>query len=141
MDGDPRIARVELGIVDEGILGGHRWRYRLTRGLAEEEHEMDWMSRPLGRFECSLRGALQVMDRISEGGAVRIEAPECPLVLGMTHWIHRWRRNGWRNRHGDPVRHRDLWETLWAMAAERHVEWVAATKPPAQVWPRDGMFR
>lgn len=126
-DGDPRIARVELGIVDEGILGGYRWRYRLTQGLAEEAHEMESMSRPLGRFECSLRGALQVMDRIPEGDAVRIEAPECPLVLGMTRWIHRWRHNGWRNRHGAPVRHRQLWETLWAMAAERRVEWVVST--------------
>ena len=87
---------------------------------------MEPMSRPLGLFECALRGALQVMDRIPEGDAVRIEAQEHPLVRGLTGWIHRWRHNGWRNRHGDPVCHRQLWETLWTMTVERQVEWVVS---------------
>lgn len=116
-----------MAIINEGIMGGYRWRYRWTRGLTEEEHEMEWMGRPLGLFECALRGALQIMERIPDGDAVRIEAPEHPLVLGMTRWLHRWRCNGWRNRHGAPVRYRELWETLWAISAERHVDWVAST--------------
>jgi ribonuclease HI len=59
----------------------------------------------------------------------------------MTRWIHRWLDNGWRNRHGDPVCHRQLWETLWAMAIERHVEWVPATKLPPPAPLRDGLLR
>ena len=126
-DGDPRITRVELEIVDGGIWCGHRWRYHLTRGHREEEHEMEPMSRPLGLFECALRGALDAMSQTREGEVVRIVAPEHPLVLGMNGWIKKWRVNGWRNRDGDPVRQREMWETLWHMCAERHVEWVASS--------------
>ncbi len=125
-DGDPRVTRVEMEIVDGGIWCGHRWRYRLTRGHRKEDHEMEWMSRPLALFECALRGALDAMSRTGEGEMVRIVAPEHPLVLGMTGWVKKWRVNGWRNRNGYPVRQRRMWETLWHMCAERHVEWVAS---------------
>lgn len=129
-DGDPGVARVELEIVNHALQGGFRWRYRLSLGANIVEREMYEQCHPLGLFEAALRGALDAMGRVGEGEAVRIEAPTYPLVLGMTRWVHRWRVNGWRNRFGVPVRQRELWETLWLLSVERHVEWIGSTMLP-----------
>ena len=34
-------------------------------------------------------------------------------------WLERWRKNGWKNRNGDPVRNIDLWRRLF-VAKLRH---------------------
>lgn len=88
-DDDPGIARVEFCVVDLGVLGGHRWRYRLRLGARDEEHEMEEMTRALSLFEASLRGALHVIDRVPEGYPLTIEAPESPLIVGLSRWIHK----------------------------------------------------
>lgn len=126
-DGDPWVARVELDVVDDEILGGYQWRYRLSVGAREEWHEMEEMTRAFSLFEASLRGALHIMDRIPEGCPVTVAAPEHPLILGLSRWICTWHRNGWRNRDGDPVCHQRLWSTLWSTSVRRGVEWVVTT--------------
>lgn len=40
------------------------------------------------------------------------------------NWIENWRRNGWRNYRNKPVANRELWETLDALAAHHHVEFI-----------------
>jgi ribonuclease HI len=42
---------------------------------------------------------------------------------GITQWIARWRRNGWRTASKQPVKNKDLWEALDALLAEHTVEW------------------
>lgn len=34
------------------------------------------------------------------------------LVNGALRWIRGWKKNGWINRHKEPVKNRDLWEAL-----------------------------
>jgi ribonuclease HI len=41
------------------------------------------------------------------------------VVLGITQWVHGWRRRGWTTADGRPVLNRVLWERLAALAAER----------------------
>ncbi len=42
---------------------------------------------------------------------------------GITAWIGRWRRNGWRTADGKPVKNVDLWQRLDALVAGHDVEW------------------
>ena len=44
--------------------------------------------------------------------------------LGVTQWIRRWKANGWRTAGRSPVKNRDLWERLDALAAVHRVEWL-----------------
>ena len=44
--------------------------------------------------------------------------------LGVTQWIRRWKANGWRTAGRSPVKNRDLWERLDALAAMHRVEWL-----------------
>ena len=42
---------------------------------------------------------------------------------GITAWIGRWRRNGWRTADGLPVKNVDLWQRLDALVAGHDVQW------------------
>lgn len=42
---------------------------------------------------------------------------------GITEWINRWRRNGWRTADRNPVKNSDLWQRLDALAGAHEVEW------------------
>ncbi|MEZ5177645.1 MAG: RNase H family protein [Acidimicrobiales bacterium] len=47
---------------------------------------------------------------------------------GLEKWSHGWRRNGWKTKAGQPVKNREIWEPLVALATERfhevRFEWV-----------------
>ena len=42
---------------------------------------------------------------------------------GITEWIHTWKRNSWRTSDKSPVKNRDLWEELDAIASEFPLKW------------------
>jgi len=42
---------------------------------------------------------------------------------GITSWIHRWRRNGWRTTNRTPVVNQDLWMALDTEVARHRISW------------------
>ena len=42
---------------------------------------------------------------------------------GITKWIHRWKKNGWRTSQKKPVKNRDLWAILDEARQELEIEW------------------
>jgi ribonuclease HI len=42
---------------------------------------------------------------------------------GITDWIHRWKRNGWKTAGKKPVKNRDLWQTLDELAQALSISW------------------
>jgi ribonuclease HI len=45
------------------------------------------------------------------------------VQLGATKWIHGWKRKDWHTAAGQPVKNRDLWQSLDALQQTRHVSW------------------
>ena len=46
------------------------------------------------------------------------------LKNGITVWIHGWKRKGWMTKDRQPVKNRELWEALDALAQKHHIEWI-----------------
>ncbi len=42
---------------------------------------------------------------------------------GITSWISSWKRNGWRTASKEPVKNKELWQALDALAARLPVAW------------------
>lgn len=42
---------------------------------------------------------------------------------GITLWIHKWQRNGWKSAAGQPVKNQDLWVALLEAQSALAVEW------------------
>ena len=56
---------------------------------------------------------------------VRVFSDSKCVISGMSSWVAKWQRKGWRVSGKKPVKNRELWEALLA-AVERHeaVEWT-----------------
>ena len=42
---------------------------------------------------------------------------------GVTEWMPRWERNGWKTSARQPVKNQDLWQRLAAAGAAHHIGW------------------
>lgn len=45
------------------------------------------------------------------------------LKDGITSWIHKWKKNGWKTSGRAPVKNKDLWEALDAASRKHNIEW------------------
>ena len=67
--------------------------------------------------------AIRALEETPKGARIVLHTDSQYVKNGITGWIKGWKRNGWKNASKQPVKNRDLWERLAALAAERHVDW------------------
>lgn len=70
-----------------------------------------------------LTAVIKGLEALKRPCAVRIVTDSQYVKQGITQWINRWRRNGWRTADKKPVKNRDLWEQLDALLGSHQVEW------------------
>jgi ribonuclease HI len=88
-----------------------------------------------GERELELQGgeALTTNNRMEMTAAIEaLKATSGPVILhtdsqylrnGVTDWMQRWKRNGWRTADRKPVKNQDLWEALDVLSQGRRIEW------------------
>ena len=70
-----------------------------------------------------LMAAIQALEALKQPSQVRLHTDSVYVRDGITQWIERWKRNGWRTAAKKPVKNVDLWQRL-ERSAERHdLEW------------------
>jgi ribonuclease HI len=70
-----------------------------------------------------LTAVIEGLEALKRPCRVRIVTDSQYVKQGITQWIARWRRNGWRTAAKQPVKNRDLWERLDAALQRHQVEW------------------
>lgn len=70
-----------------------------------------------------MTAAIEALRSLPEGSVVDLVTDSKYLQLGVTKWIHGWRRKGWRTQEGGEVMNRDLWVELDGMLARHFVRW------------------
>src|SRR3989344_6325988 len=45
------------------------------------------------------------------------------VMKGMTEWIERWQRKGWKTANKKPVLNQNLWQELLELTKDKKVEW------------------
>jgi ribonuclease HI len=65
--------------------------------------------------------ALKTMNDVPRKAAVITDSQY--VQKGITEWIHTWKRNSWRTSDKKPVKNKDLWAELDALASEFTLNW------------------
>ena len=42
---------------------------------------------------------------------------------GISKWVYRWKKNGWKTAAKKPVKNKDLWEELVRVSEKHNIEW------------------
>ena len=71
-----------------------------------------------------LTAAVRGLSALKEPCQVEVITDSEYLKNGVTLWIHKWKRNGWKNAARQPVKNQDLWEQLDAAASRHTTRWV-----------------
>ena len=70
-----------------------------------------------------LRAAVEALRALEPGTEVDLHTDSQYLRNGMSEWLARWKRNGWRTADKKPVKNVDLWRELDALAQRHVVRW------------------
>jgi ribonuclease HI len=93
------------------IRGKHRW---------EMSGAQPWTT----ISEMELVAAVQALRSVDGRARVELHSDSEYLIYGMRAFVFRWRRQGWRNRRGTQLQHRELWAELIALNANLHIRWT-----------------
>jgi ribonuclease HI len=70
-----------------------------------------------------LTAAIRGLEALNRSGRVRLTTDSEYVRQGVTSWMPRWKRNGWKTAAKRPVKNQDLWMALDAVAAGQEIEW------------------
>lgn len=70
-----------------------------------------------------LLAVIQALRALKRRVRARVYTDSQYVRTGMTEWLAAWKSRGWRTADRKPVKNRDLWEQLDALAAQHELEW------------------
>jgi ribonuclease HI len=70
-----------------------------------------------------MMAAITALESLKRPCQVVLTTDSIYLKQGITEWLVRWKRNGWRTADRKPVKNEDLWRRLDVAAARHRVEW------------------
>lgn len=70
-----------------------------------------------------LMAVIQALEALKRPCQVRVTTDSQYVKRGVTEWMSRWKRNGWRTADRKPVKNRDLWERMDAALSRHQLEW------------------
>jgi ribonuclease HI len=70
-----------------------------------------------------LTAAISALDSLTRSCAVDLHTDSQYLRGGVTEWIGKWKRNGWRTADKKPVKNEDLWRRLDDAAQRHDIAW------------------
>lgn len=70
-----------------------------------------------------LRAAIEALNALKEPCGVEFYTDSEYLKNGVSEWLTRWKRNGWRTKSRKPVKNEDLWRALDSLVSRHNVRW------------------
>jgi ribonuclease HI len=74
--------------------------------------------------EMELVAAVQALRLLPDRARVELHSDSEYLIYGMRVFVFRWQRQGWRNRRGNQLQHRELWAELITLNAQLRIRWT-----------------
>jgi ribonuclease HI len=90
---------------------------------AGRERELSGSDPATTNNRMELMGAIAALETLTQACAVTLYTDSKYVQQGISEWLPKWIRSGWKTSGGQPVKNRDLWERLHAAAARHRIEW------------------
>ena len=71
-----------------------------------------------------LMAVIRALEALKRRCRVRIHTDSQYVQLGISKWIHGWKKNGWRTADKKPVKNSELWKELDTLATRHEIEWL-----------------
>ncbi len=89
-------------------------------------------------LQAAAQGLISISARIKsgelDGYSVEVHTDSQYVKNGVSTWIASWKRNGWKTANKSPVKNRDLWEQLDALATETKANFVWVKGHAGELW-------
>lgn len=105
-----------------GNPGPGGWGALLQAGATEKELWGGEANTTNNRME--LTAVIRALEALKRPVAVRIHTDSQYVQKGISQWIHRWKKNGWRTADKKPVKNADLWQRLDALSGRHDIAWL-----------------
>ncbi len=70
-----------------------------------------------------LMAAIRALEALTRPCQVRLVTDSTYVKNGISQWLPRWKRRGWKTADGKAVKNVDLWQRLDAAASRHAVDW------------------
>lgn len=91
--------------------------------FGDREKELCGGERETTNNRMELTAVIEGLRTLKRTCSVRVHTDSQYVQKGILEWVKNWKRKGWKTSAGQPVKNRDLWESLDRLAGEHKVEW------------------
>ncbi|MEU6646961.1 ribonuclease HI [Saccharomonospora sp. NPDC046836] len=70
-----------------------------------------------------LMAPIRALESLTRPSVVHLYTDSSYVRNGVTSWLARWKRNGWRTQGREPVKNADLWQRLDTARDGHEVQW------------------
>jgi ribonuclease HI len=116
-----RVVEIHTDGACRGNPGPGGWAALLSTGGSERELAGAELDTTNNRME--LTAVIRALEALKRPVRARLYTDSQYVRTGITEWLAAWKARGWRTADRKPVKNRDLWEQLEALAARHEIEW------------------
>tara|TARA_B100000161_G_scaffold264619_1_gene238307 strand:- start:946 stop:1368 length:423 start_codon:yes stop_codon:yes gene_type:complete len=74
--------------------------------------------------QMELTAPIMALKKIPKGSKIQIFTDSKYVKSGITEWIHKWKKNGWKTADKKEVKNKDLWKELDELSSAFYIEWI-----------------
>ena len=115
----------EITLITDGACIGNPgpggWAYILRYGAHVREAYGSEPRTTNNRME--LTAAVRGLATLKEICSVTVVTDSQYVKNGITQWVAKWKRNGWKTANKQPVLNQDLWKELDELSQRHHARW------------------
>jgi len=104
-----------------GNPGPGGWGAILRTGAHERELSGGDPATTNNRME--LTAVIRGLEALKRSSFVTIHTDSRYVMDGITQWMPRWKKNGWKTADKKPVKNEDLWRELDTLCAKHDLKW------------------
>jgi ribonuclease HI len=120
--GENEIVEIYADGACKGNPGVGGWGVLLLSGGKSRELHGGEAATTNNRME--MTAVIRALEALPPGSRVRIHTDSQYVQLGISQWIHAWKKRGWRTADKKPVKNEDLWRRIEELASQHVVEWL-----------------